>query len=299
MTINKYFQQFPDHPSQESLLYEDLMIESIQVYGTNVFYIPRNSYSGEQDDLFGEVKDASFSSSFQIEMLVNTTMGPEGPGDLFSKFGLEIQDQYRFVVARRQFKKYVPDSVAIRPREGDLLWIPAFHNIMEINWCEEEVNFYQLGRRPPFFYYYDIRAEQFRHNNELFHTGIAYLDTRFSKYAYTVRFYLNDDEGNGGIYYQNEIAFEGANAEFTTASGIVKAYNLANNTIDLTQISGEFTSNTLLTGLTSMASYNVSSFDDQTFDGVDDQLSDNAQVEEENANNTPSSPTNPFSYGSL
>ena len=55
MAVNRYFNNFPSqtHINTEHLLMEDLIVESIQIMGHNVYYIPRESFD-EGDMVFGE-----------------------------------------------------------------------------------------------------------------------------------------------------------------------------------------------------------------------------------------------------
>ena len=101
MATNQYFNHHgTDTPEQR--LIENLTIESIKTYGIDVYYLPRTL--NDEDTLMGEDNTASYNSAHTIEMYIKTVDGFEGQGDFISKFGLQINDQITFTVARRRFR---------------------------------------------------------------------------------------------------------------------------------------------------------------------------------------------------
>ena len=120
----------------------------MQIYGMDVYYMPRESRD-QVDYIFGEDTLKTFTKAYPIEMYLEDVLGMEGEGDIISKFGLEIRDEMTFLVSRRRFKYATASSNLIRPREGDLLYIPLIQNFFEITFVEHENNqamFYTLGR---------------------------------------------------------------------------------------------------------------------------------------------------------
>src|SRR6056300_435579 len=99
MPTNKYFNNFNYGREQDVL--EDLIIESIKMYGHEMKYLPRTLV--EEDELFGEAKLSKFDDSVPVEMYIKNVEGFEGEGDLLSKFGVEIRDQMTFTIARKRF----------------------------------------------------------------------------------------------------------------------------------------------------------------------------------------------------
>ena len=80
----------------EQLLYENLVIESLKIYGQEVYYLPRDVVN--ENKIFGDDVPSRFNSSYKIEMFIENVEGFEGEGDLFTKFGVEIRDEATFVV---------------------------------------------------------------------------------------------------------------------------------------------------------------------------------------------------------
>ena len=132
MARNVYFSQAV---KSEQNLYEDLVIESLKIYGQDCYYLPRTIVS--RDDVLGEVSNSKFDDAYIIEAYIEGTEGFEGSGDLYSKFGLQIKDTATFIVSRRRWD----DRVGVfhssvenpRPTEGDLIFLPMTNNFFEIS----------------------------------------------------------------------------------------------------------------------------------------------------------------------
>lgn len=170
MPTNVFF----DHGvKSEQMLYEDLVIEALGIYGQPVYYIPRSVI--KKDEILNE-EYSQYESAYAIEMYIANTQGFEGDGSFLSKFGIEIRDQATFVVSRARFSQLVEiDSNEIyeeRPREGDLVYLPLSNTMFEIQFVEHERPFYQLKNLPV----YELQCEVFEYNSEMFETGIADID---------------------------------------------------------------------------------------------------------------------------
>ena len=94
MATNLYFNNF-GHYGQQTLL-ENLIIESIKMYGHDCFYIPRVLV--KEDNLFGEDVLSKFENYYELEMYVKNVEGFEGEGDFLSKFNIEIREDRKSVV---------------------------------------------------------------------------------------------------------------------------------------------------------------------------------------------------------
>lgn len=176
MATNFFFNNFQG--SQEQLLIEDLVIESIKIYGHDLMYLPRKT--GVVDSIFGEDPTREYTQVIGIEMYIKNVEGFAGQGDFLSKFNLQIRDQITFSVARRVFENEVSSVYGLnRPREGDLIYFPLNKKIFEIKFVEHEPVFYQLGA----LQFYDVRCELFEYNNEYFATGIREIDKLMNNYS--------------------------------------------------------------------------------------------------------------------
>ena len=162
----------------EQDLYEDLVTESIKIFGQDVIYIPRTRIS--EDALLNE-EFSEFTAAYPIEMYLESAEGFEGDGNLLGKFGLEIRDQADFVVPKRRWDSVVGVNVNDanlgytekgKPAEGDLIYMTLTQRLFEIRYVEPKNPFYQLGNLPT----YTMTAELFEYNDQHFDTGYDEID---------------------------------------------------------------------------------------------------------------------------
>jgi hypothetical protein len=148
----------------EQNLYEDLIIESIKIYGQDLYYMPRDLVN--VDAVFREDPVSSFNSNYLLEMYVDNIDGFDGEGDLFTKFGVEIRDQVTFTVSKRRWQqtvmRYDNEITGTRPFEGDLVFTPFSKKLFQIMHVEHEQPFYQLNNLPVF----KLQCELFEYNDE-------------------------------------------------------------------------------------------------------------------------------------
>jgi hypothetical protein len=168
MAINPYF----CNNTNEQNLVEDITVEIIKTTGQDCLYVPREYLS--IDRVFGEDPGSSFTTTYTIEMYLQSFKGFDGT-DIITQFGIEIKDKVSLVFARRRFKEEVTNkNTAIsRPREGDLIYFPTSKSLFEINFVEHENPFYPLGK----LYSYMITAELFTYSYEKINTSIDAIDS--------------------------------------------------------------------------------------------------------------------------
>ncbi len=166
MPTNVFF----NHAVQsEQHLYEDLVVESLRMYGQETFYLPRQIV--ETDTIFDEDVQSKFGDAYSVEMYIENAEGFEGEGDLMSKFGVEIRDQATFVLSVRRWERFVATdqnlATSLRPNEGDLIYLPLSGSLFEIKFVEHEQPFYQVGK----LFVFKLQAELFEYAGEDFDTG--------------------------------------------------------------------------------------------------------------------------------
>ena len=173
---------FTDKVRSEHELYENLVIESLKIYGQDVYYIPRDIVN--EDKVFGDDIESSFNSSYKVEMYLDNVEGFEGEGDLFTRFGVEIRDECTFVVARRRWSqtvaRYDNDISSERPREGDLVYLPLSNSLFQITHVEHEMPFYQVSN----LNVYKLRAQLFEYTGEDLDTGVEAIDDIEKDFSY-------------------------------------------------------------------------------------------------------------------
>ena len=174
----------------EQDLYEDLVLESIRIFGQDVVYIPRETIY--EDPLLNETL-SQYRHAYPIEMYLENIEGFEGDGNLLGKFGLEIRDTARFVVPKKRWHSVVGENlhddlgnqITSVPSEGDLLWMTMTGRMFEVNFVEPKIPFYQLQDLPV----YTMDAELFEYNYQNFDTGMPEIDNielmHANSYSYT------------------------------------------------------------------------------------------------------------------
>lgn len=287
MATSQYFNNFSASTINEQRLMEDVIVESIKIMGHDVYYIPREGFN-ETDFLFGENVQSKFERAYQVEMYLANVEGYEGDGDFFSKFGLEIRDTSNFIVSRKSFERYIPSSLAIRPKEGDLIFVPLMRKLFEIKFVEEELMFFSLGKRSP--YIYELRCELFRYSNESIDTGVEEIDEIEDRHAYAIQ--LDFSTGNGN-FIKSETVYQGANLANAIAVGHVKEWDPPNTKLQLINIQGSFTAGANVVGVTSNSRYIIQTQDDLEDFAVYDQY-DNRNIQDEANTFIDFSDVNPF-----
>lgn len=175
MTISKYFDWTNRNSEQE--LFNDLVIEHIQMYGYEIYYLPRSVIT--QDDILGEDIRTIFNKVYKIEALMPDAGNFGGDQNIMSKFGFRLNATAEFMIAKKRFFDLgIPNY--LRPQEGDLIWIgdvdepmASFPNVLfEINQVWYDWPGFQFGKQ----YVYKLVCESFTFSWERFRTGLKAID---------------------------------------------------------------------------------------------------------------------------
>ena len=207
MATNFYFQSGNNiGTTNEQRLVEDLIIESLKIYGHDTYYLPRTLVN--KDTIFDEDELSKFTQAYPVEMYLDNVNGYEGQGDIFTRFGLEVRDQATFVMAKRRWEDMVQTSggtftQTTRPSDGDLIYFEKTKSIFEIKYVDFQNPFYQLNQ----IYVYRLVCELFEYSSEDLDTGITTIDSLETKYSQDMLEYqmLQEDgtlilnETNGSI----------------------------------------------------------------------------------------------------
>lgn len=265
MATNHYFSQ---GRRSEQRLYEDLIIESLKMYGQDVYYLPREFV--RRDDIFSDDPVSRFEYAYKIEMYLQNIEGFDNAADLFTKFGVELRPECTFVVSRRRWNTAIAalenttDRPFYRPREGDLIYLPLSKSLFEISKVDKELPFYQLKNFPIF----TMRCHLFEYNDEDFDTEVPEIDDIENKNSQQTLLTFDRSSITGGLFNFNE-AVRQTNATFTIEGEISNIDNSDSDAYKLyikhkgntDGVFGTFTTNSPILGLTSNASgtpYSVS-----------------------------------------
>ena len=282
MSTNFYFNNFPsrlaDAPiTPEQLLVENLVIEAMQIYGVDVYYLPRTTRD-QVDYLFGEDVLKEYRTAHAIEMYLENVTGFDGEQDFISKFGLEIRDEVTMLVSRLRFKYTVNGYT--KPREGDLIYVPLTTTFFEVTHVEKENDqamFYTLGRgRGGNVYVYALKMKQFYFSNEIIETGIDDIDNNIRNYYTKVRISLGTGSGK---FLNDEIVYQGSSLATATSQALVYDFQ-PNAYIDVYRVQGDFSTSANVKGNTSSAQWTVIlASDAPTQNNAFEDIIDNARIE--------------------
>lgn len=177
MPLNPYFSnngKYHGSASEQDIL-EDLIIESIKIWGNEFYYIPRETVA--VDEILGEDRLSKFQNAYPIEMYFENVDSFNGQGPFLQKFGIVNEYSASLSVARKRWKELVkennPTSVLPnRPSEGDLIYYPLTKGLFEIKFVEDKEPFFQLGK----LYTWKLEVELFQYSSEKLDTGIPDID---------------------------------------------------------------------------------------------------------------------------
>lgn len=190
MPTNFFFDNFGN--GNEQGLLEDLIIESIQIYGQDMYYIPRVLH--KFDPIYTADDQSSFDNAYAMEMYIKSIDGFSGDGNFMSQFGVEIRDQVVFSMSRRIFQEEVGvNTNQVRPNEGDLIFFPLNQKCFQIRMVNKFEMFYQLGGLQT----WEVTCELFEYSGERMATGIPEIDILMHKWNMnSLDFLILDEDGN-------------------------------------------------------------------------------------------------------
>lgn len=285
MTTNVFF----NHAVKtEQNLYEDLVVESLRMFGHDVYYLPRTIV--EQDTILNEDIQSKYDDALMVEMYLENTDGISGDGDLMSKFGVYVQEEATFIMTVRSWDRMLTSSsheftIKNRPSEGDLIYLPLSGSLFEIRYVQDDNPFYQLGK----LYVFRMQCTLFEYSGEDFDTqtnaDLVELDQ-----GYTVAYTLT--AGTTGTFEAGENV---------TISGEVVGEVVAWSAVDASQppkiltlrnVVGTISENDTIVGEDSGASGTIDTLPNPL--DIEDGISQNQDFETSGSTYLDFSETNPF-----
>lgn len=214
MPVNTYFTQ---GTRNEQFLMEDLIIESLKIYGQEMYYIPRTLVS--KDNILGEDRLSQFKNLYEIEMYFENVNSFDGQGAFISKFGLMMEQSATLVVARRRWDQLVGQfgqtTLPNRPNEGDLLYFPLTKGLFEIKFVQHQDPFYQLGK----LYVYKLQVELFQYSSERIDTGEPDVDVFETLKTFSVDTTITNTGAVTSVTMSNQgTGYTSATVQFQTVS---------------------------------------------------------------------------------
>lgn len=204
MATNQYFQHYTATNEQD--LIESLIVESIQTTGLDVTYIEREQLN--VDYLYNEDPTNAFNSSTVIEMYPASVDGFDGDGEMFSSFGIDIKKTATFIVSKKRFGEELP--LLLRPREGDLIYMPVTNTLLEVKFVNNESPFFEKGKQ----YVYELKLETFEYSYEEIQTDDFDIDAELDNMFNTQPDVIVEDYGDNDDLDSNpaqDIVFDPSN----------------------------------------------------------------------------------------
>jgi len=200
---------FYNNQNEKNLL-NDLMSESVSIYGHDIYYLPRELIN--KDDIYGEDTVSEYNENYFLRMYIRSYDNFQGDGSFLSKFNLEIRDQMVFTVSQRDINDQLNVEGNIRrPQEGDLIYSTMMKRIFVVEYVNKEALFYQLGDLQA----YDLTCEVWEYSNEKLRTGIEEIDRLEEKYSFDIEeqgFLTADDfiilDSNGFGFINDEFDYD-------------------------------------------------------------------------------------------
>lgn len=291
MATSQYFNNY--NATSEQRVIEDLIVESIKIMGFDGYYLP-NDNDIARDLLFGEDPVKKFNTAFPVEFYLSDASGYSGQQEFFSKFGLEIKNDVNVILSRRSFQQRVSNASIVRPREGDLVYVPFLNGtgeLFEIKFVEQAKDFAMLGRKAPYFY--ELELEKFKYSHEVIDTGVDSIDQVVTDNSYTLSLVFGSGSGD---YTYREIVYQAPDQQYANANvvAIVQSWDLPTKTLTVTNIAGEFANGSMVIGASSNARYILVGGNNPLDVNIRTDFYDNLYIENQSNGIVNFSETNPF-----
>lgn len=145
--------------------------ESIYLYGVEVVYIERETKTAEP--IFGEYLGSILKTGTRMYLQADNLSNNGGfaQQDLYSKFGLQVNDEETFQCPKLTFSQAKQNPlydgtnnffIPFFPKVGDLIYVPMAKKLFEINHIEDELMLgYMFGNRNA----YQIKCKTYAYDN--------------------------------------------------------------------------------------------------------------------------------------
>jgi Virus neck protein len=152
----------------EANTYNNIFAEATHLHGFDVVYIER-TFHGEEP-IFGEYLAATLDKGTPMRLKLEETAAWGGSGDMYSKFGLQVQDEATFycptiTFSQAKFDEETQEFLPFYPKVSDLIYFVKGKKLFEIMHIENEAapGFYVFGNRNS--YVMKCKAYTFDHSD--------------------------------------------------------------------------------------------------------------------------------------
>lgn len=170
-----FYTNYTTNPSLEQELYQNLADEQINLYGADIYYLPREEI---KDEALDDVTFSFFRKAIKIRALLQNIDGFNEEQEYITKFDLQITDEIRLLISTKQWDvilkrhanrqnesnelkelKVDDDGELVgkfrRPIEGALVFFPLTKDLYEIKYVNQQTPFYQFGK----IQFYELKAQ--------------------------------------------------------------------------------------------------------------------------------------------
>jgi len=111
MRTKTYNFNYQDNHKFVNLTQQSLLQQAIDQVGIDIFYLPKSVYNeDEYDVVFREMSEKTYEEIYQFRAKMQTSFFEDGANDLFSQFGLTIEDQIELLFTQKEFWEVKQDE---------------------------------------------------------------------------------------------------------------------------------------------------------------------------------------------
>lgn len=296
MATNKYINHTSANNDQS--LQEQLIIESIQIHGVDIYYVPRDGNEDAAiDKIYGENSTSSFTKAYEIEAYIKDAGAWTENSDYLSKFNLQMTEKNTLVISMKRFRSITGLD---RLYEGDILYVQGFSDsLYVVTHVVHDSNLWSLGK----LNYWEVQFDLLNYSNQRLRTGIAAIDKFEAQNTAANAIYLQTitTTTNGtttvngsGNFVINEIVYQGSTFGTKTAYGTVVSWDKTTKKLVVRDKIGDFlTTGGNVKGNTSGATYPLLSYDEKEL--PNEPISNNKDINDMAASIVNWTASNPFS----
>lgn len=152
--------------ANEANLYDQIYSEFTWLNGSDIIWMPREM--GPAETVFGEYLATVINKGFPIRLFIEEVEAWGGNGDMFSKFGLQVQDEVTLFCNKTTFANAAGASgatgIPLYPKQGDVVYINKSKKLFEVSHIEDQSQpgFFLFGNKTG----YKIQCKSFSYDHE-------------------------------------------------------------------------------------------------------------------------------------
>jgi len=129
---SKWVSEYYDSLGPEWRLTQDLLQETIDLFGIPMFFIPKEITT--RDDIWGgHIGQNILDKSYEVTMALLTYENFSEAGTLFGKFGINVSDKIKLAMCQDTFEKITGYENGLT-RVGDLIYVPTLKKCGKAFW---------------------------------------------------------------------------------------------------------------------------------------------------------------------